>query len=643
MSFVRQLWLAIALITATIFAGSFLVSMFSASSYLEQQLLRKNLDNANSLALSISQQTKDVVTIELQVAALFDSGHYQSITIRDPQGAVIASRIQDRSDTDVPEWFVRMFPINSLPGHAQISDGWKQFGTVTVISHNRFAYQALWQQSLAMIAWFTVIALISGLLGMLALRGIKRPLAAVVDQAHAITERRFLTIAEPRTPELKSVAHAMNDMVMRVRTMFADEASRLEALQHQLNFDAVTGLVNRDYFTGRIREKLASETEAAAGVLLLLRLDSLAGINMRLGHTETDNLLRNIAGAFEQIVAEMPDHRLAARLNGSDFALFAPNADDAEAISRKLAESMLRLTHADAFGATGLFHIGAIPYSRGDQLGELLTVADLALAVAESKGANTWHAVASKRLPIAAGNNAWRELLTNALADARLKLVFYPVNNSHGQEIHREGMARLQVKPEGDWLTAGDFMPMAARLDLAGTIDLSVVHQALDLLQSQPGDLAINLSSETMSEWNFRNKLTELLRQHSGLCSRLWFEVPEYGAFREYEAFRDLCRMLKQLGCKIGIEHFGQRFNEIQNLSDLGLDYLKVDSSLVRDIAQNHDNQQILKGLCRMAHGIGVLTIAVGVQNASEQSALIELGFDGLTGPYIKPAAAPLY
>lgn len=634
MSLVRQLWLAISLITATIFAGAFMVSMLSASSYLEQELQRKNMDNANSLALSMSQQTKDEVTVELQVAALFDSGHYQSITVYAPDKSVLIQRIQERSDAKVPEWFVRLFPIQSIPGQSQISDGWKQFGTIVLISHNRFAHQALWHQAWSMLMWFTVIGLLSGLIGMLALRTIKRPLEAVVDQAKAISERRFLTIAEPKTPELKSVVRAMNDMVGRVKNMFLDEARRLDSLQQQINFDSVTGLGNRDYFMGRTRELLSSEKSAPTGVLLLLRLTDLGELNTQLGHAETDRLLKEIGNAFKQLTENTPE-RLSARLKGADFALLAPSVENAQTLAQQLSESLTSTTRQKDNVALDLFHIGAVPYSRGAQLGSLLTAADQALAIAENKGANTWHAEVSNHFQIASGNDDWRELLNNALANARLKLVMYPVNNSHGELLHQEGMVRLQAKTGGDWLSAGDFMPMAARLELTGPIDLSVVQHALIQLKSQPAQLAINLASETIADWKFRNDLSTLLRNNHDLCTRLWFEVGEYGAIKQYEAFRDLCSSLKQLGCKVGIEHFGHHLHEVQKLSDLGLDYFKLDASLARNIDQNAGNQKLIKGLCRMAHSIGTIVIAVGVKNQQEQDTLLELGIDGLTGPAI--------
>ena len=83
MSLTKQLWLAIGLVMALAFGGSMLVSVLSARHYLQQQLQVKNIDNATSLALALSQLDKDPVTVELQVAAQFDAGHYRFIRLTD--------------------------------------------------------------------------------------------------------------------------------------------------------------------------------------------------------------------------------------------------------------------------------------------------------------------------------------------------------------------------------------------------------------------------------------------------------------------------------------------------------------------------------------------------------------------------------
>ena len=118
-------------------------------------------------------------------------------------------------------------------------------------------------------------------------------------------------------------------------------------------------------------------------------------------------------------------------------------------------------------------------------------------------------------------------------------------------------------------------------------------------------------------------------------CKRLLFEVPEYGVFRQFDAFRELASTLKGLGCRVGIEYFGQRFAESDKLTGLGLDYIKVHPTYVRGIEQNTGNQEFLKGLCNMAHAIGIEVIALGVESEADLPLLATLGFDGATGPGI--------
>ena len=209
MSLFRQIWLAVIASTVIAFAGSFLASMLTARHYLEQQLAIKNNDNAASLALSISQLDKDPVTIELQVAAIFDSGQYAVVRLTDPDGRTMIEKTNPSLAGNVPDWFVHIFPIVSVPGQAQISNGWNQFATIELVSHSHFAYQELWNGAFKLLGWFTLAGGLMGLLGMQLLGRIKRPLDAVVGQAQAIAERRFVSIAEPDTPELKSVAGAM--------------------------------------------------------------------------------------------------------------------------------------------------------------------------------------------------------------------------------------------------------------------------------------------------------------------------------------------------------------------------------------------------------------------------------------------------
>ncbi len=635
MSLLRQLWLAVISMMLIIFIGSFLVSVLTARVYLEQQLSIKNLDNANALALTLSQlPDKDPTAIELLVSAQFDTGHYQEIRLADPSHLVIVERKHAGDALGAPAWFARVFPIRTTPGIAQVQDGWRQLGTLTVSSHSRYAYRELWRGALQLLGWLLAAGLFAGVIGTFLLRMIVRPLNQVVGQAQAISERRFTTLSEPRTPELKSVVRAMNQMVARLKQMFAEEAERLDHLQREINHDSVTGLPNRDAFMNLLQATLASEDAAPLGVLLFVRMADLGEINRQAGHGKADLLLQQVDTLLNAHCAQHTGH-IAARLNGTDFALLAPDAIAIADMAEKIVALLSQQLASDWPTVKDHFHVGAVRYHRSDDIVALLATADQALATAESKGPNGWHAADEGEEPLAHSADAWRNLLTTAITEKRLKLALFPVRTTSGQSLHQESMVRLQTTLDGPWLVAGDFIPMAARLKLSSTLDFEVIRLALDTLQSVPGDLAVHLSTDTIADWGFHNRLSSLLNQHPDLCARLWIEVSEYGAFRQLEAFRDLARTLKAMRCRVGIEHAGHRLSDLAQLADLGLDYLKVDSSLVRAIDQHTGNQELLKGLCKMARTFGITVIAEGVQTEGELALLPQLGFDAATGPAV--------
>ncbi len=636
MSLVKQLWIAIALVMAAAFGVSLVVSVLSARHYLEQQLQLKNIDNATALALSLTQLDKDPVTVELQVAAQFDVGHYRFIRITSPTGQTLVEKVYEGRPEGAPGWFTRLIPIHTEPGRALIQEGWKQFGILTLASHDQYAYKSLWDGTLTLLLWFVLGSLATGVLGRLALRVITRPLSDVVAQAESIVQRRFLTIAEPHTRELRAVTHAMNDMVGRLKAMFDEEAERLEALRQKINHDSVTGLSSREHLMANLRTLLSSEAFGSVGSLVMVRLTQLHDINARLGHQRADALLQQLGQVLYDSGNGQLGHR-AGRMKGDEFAIICPSFDSPAAAAQDIHTRLMQdwLPHWEA-DLPDLFHVAAVRYHRHQSLGDLFTRADQALAQAQAKGPNNWHAVEDGSSKLNMPAEQWRALLNEAVAGQGLSLHFYPVLSATKRTpLHQEALVRLRRDAPGELLGAGDFMPMASTLGLSAAVDLAVVQLALAHLQSNSGEVALNLAAESITDFGFRNALRALLQGQPTLCSRLLFEVPEYGVFHHFDAFRDLARLLKAQGCRVGIENFDRRFAQSGQLTDLGLDYIKVHPSYAHDITHNEGHQELLRGLCTMAHVLGIAVIALGVEQAEDVAILSRLGFDGVTGPGI--------
>lgn len=640
MSMYRQLWLAIVVSTLLALSGSLLAFLLSAQGYLESQLTIKNTDNATALALSLSQGNPDAVMADLVVASLFDSGHYELIRIADPVGKLIAERVAPADALGAPRWFARMLPLHAQPGVAQITSGWKQFGTVTLVSHSRFAYAALWKSAYELVFALTVAGLVGGYLGSMVLRRLRGPLDAVIEQAKAITQRRFVTIEEPEVPELKQLATAMNATVGRLKSMFDDEAARLEAVRKEANFDSLTGLANRAYFMARLRETTAEE-DSVGGAVFIARVANLDTVNQSLGRNTTDKLLQAFGKAMTSAASQHVD-TLAARLNGADFALLVPGLTEPHELAQRLLHALVQ-NAAVFLPNQPTTWVGGVYFPSGSPTNAILAQADSALAGVQTDGRNGARIVDMRDMQDAGGAmptsaDEWTRQIARALDQNWVMLASFPVVSLDGRLLHQECPLRLKFDEKGDWLPAGRFLPVAERLGLTASLDLAAVHLGLQQLQSQPQlpGLAINLSASSLEDPAFQPTLLALLDAKREQAAKLWLEVSESGALTHLPALRALCVALAARGCRTGIEHFGHQFSQIGLLHNLGLDYIKVDSSFVCGVDANAGNAAFLRGLRRIAHNIGLQVLAEGVNTTLELGALNDLGFDGATGPGVR-------
>ncbi len=636
MSLIKQLWLAILFILILASGGSFLLSTMFGKHYLQQQLQMKNIDNATSLALSMSQMEKDPITLDLLLSAQFDSGHYRYIGLYDPLGKVISERINEHSHTKAPDWFVQLVPMTVETGIAEVQDGWTRYGTLKLESDSSFVYDRLWDATVSIAIWALLIGLISCYAGRHMLQKILRPLKDVVNQAQAIGEHRFVTIEEPKTQEFKALVNAMNSLSNHIRKTVSEESARLEQLRFQINFDHISGLMNHDYFVSSIDSSISHEEYFNQGVLVVCRLTNLAAIDQNLGYQETNVFLKRIGSVLENECANKIA-LIAGRLTGTDFAIFSNTQADAYILGNQIKALLEKIASIQSLQAN--FVTVSIPVNKSDKALDLITLTDSVLDEISSNSDNILHVINQQDVEthVDISRLEWLRLLTSALDNKRLKLEHYPVITPLGALLHNESPVRLQLDND-KWVCAGEFIAWANQLQLMNRVDELVLETALNLLAQGAEPIGLNFSASAICDKTFIKKATALIKQFPTLGNKLYFDIPEQAAFDHFPEFRDFCKQFKTLGCNVGIEHVGSRISRLGELHDVGLDYIKVDVSVIRGIDTNEANKTLLRGLCIIAHSIGVIAIAEGVQTASEAEALKLIGVDGMTGPGIKLA-----
>ncbi len=638
MSLIRQIWLLLAATLLMAFVGSFGVWIAASRGYLETQLRLKNADNAQSLALSLSQQKGDRALMDLALAAQFDTGFYQQILLKDPAGQVVLKHESNPRAVvgHAPAWFMSMVPITSAPGVAQVTDGWRALGSVEVVSHAGFAYDQLWQGSLKTAMWLAALGALAALVSSAGVRRIRKPLEATVGQAQALMERRFITVQEPRVPELARLSQAMNMVVSRLKFLFEEQAEQVEQLRQQAHCDALTGLSHRSHFMGQLQSALSSEDGSATGVVYLVRVMDLGGVNRSMGHRQTDALLQHLARLMLDVTQGIPGVALG-RLNGGDFAICLHEGTVPLPQPEYLADSLKRMFAEQAINGQAV--VGVTHWARGMALAQVLAAADSALARAESRGN---FAVETTQLGTAQatvlGQDEWRQRLTAALAENRTQLVRFPVIDRAGRLVHHECPMRLQLEKGGAYEAAAHWLPMAMRCGLMSQIDEQAVVMALEQIAKDHVPRGVNLAPASLNDSGFVPRLRAHLLAAPDAAKHLWLEVAESAALDRFELVRELCEQLRPLGVRVGLEHAGERLARIEFLFEAGLDYVKLDASVIQGVAQDGASRAFVTGTVNMLRSLGLQVYAEGVADAEDLAVLWPCGVDGVTGPAVKLA-----
>ena len=641
MSLFKQLLIAICLFLVVAFTGSFMVSLESSRTQYVNQLRSHAQDAATALALSLTPNIDDPAMVELMVSSIFDSGYYASIRVVNlADDSVMVERAAEPDGNGVPAWFVKMINLAPAGGDAIVSRGWEQAARVDVVSHPMFAVAKLWQAALGSLGWLLLCGAVSAALGALLLRRQLKPLDYMVEQSHAIARREFLSLPDlPRTPELRRVVQAMNQMVEKLKALFHEQTVRSERLRIESYQDSLTGLANRRYFEMQLHTRVSNLEEASAGYLVLLRINDLAGLNQRLGGQRTDQLLQAVSQQLVRTCARHPETlNLITRSRGGEFSILAPGMvrEEAQQLAQALDANLRSLAQTGATDLLPVAHLGLAPYTPGDDPQALLKLADEALAQAEGAGECSWVCLEHRALAtVENDHHAWHTLLDNALAQGRFQLYFQPVVSSLDttQVLHHKVLSRL-IDEQGHAVAAGRFLPWLERFGWSARLDRLMLELVLEHLRKHDATLALNLSAASLNDPQALEALFERLAQYPSLGPRLTLEIGEE-QIPEQSVLEQLTRRLRSLGYSLSLQRFGGRFSMIGNLAHLGLGYLKIDGSYIRAIDQESHKRLFIEAIQRAAHSIDLPLIAERVETQGELQVIREMGIAGVQGQLV--------
>jgi diguanylate cyclase (GGDEF)-like protein/PAS domain S-box-containing protein len=419
-------------------------------------------------------------------------------------------------------------------------------------------------------------------------------------------------------------------------------------MSYQATHDALTGLINRAEFERRLSTTLeSSRSDGSHCVVAYLDLDRFKIVNDTSGHLAGDNLLREIGGLLRH---QVRDSDTVARMGGDEFAMLLAGCPLDKA--RQIADEICAAVTGHRFNwqdqsfdigvSVGLVEVG--PESMSAET--VLSAADSACYIAKQEGRGGHHVYSARDELIARekGEIQWLQRLQQALTDEGFELHVQPIVSADGQAVRGPAAeVLLRLKNEsGDAFTPDQFLGPAARYQLMSSIDRWVVsHAATRIAGGVPRlpnerSCSVNLSGHALLDDSFLDFLIDVL-DHTGVePNRICFEISEAAIMANIDQARRFISVLHGVGCQVAMDDFGSGIGSFVKLKTLSIDYVKIDSTYIRELAEDEVNQEMVTALVRLSKQLDFGVIAEQVEDGNTLDLLRRLGVDFVQGYVIE-------
>ncbi len=414
---------------------------------------------------------------------------------------------------------------------------------------------------------------------------------------------------------------------------------------HEASHDSLTHLLNRRTFDNHLSGFLASHPDDVRGAVLLLDLDGFKEINDRLGHQTGDMVLVGIA---EQLIRSAPEAAVVARLGGDEFAVLIPDVGSEASTMATVEQLRTELTRpivVDGFPLSVGVSIGlAFVPTHGRTPEDLLGAADVAMYRAKRyrTGVESYKALGSRP---ERGRLGLLGELSHAIGADQLKVHYQPLTRFRdGTPNAMEALLRWQHPTLGQ-VPPGDFITLAEHTDLIVPLTQFVLTQATAdarVVDRFDMRLSINVSARNLQDRRFPSSVLKAIDEAGLNPARLELEITESAIASEPERSLFAISAVREAGVRVAIDDFGTGYSSFSMLRDFTVDRLKIDASFVDGIAHSQRQQHLVKAIVTLAKGLGIETVAEGVETEESWIALADLGCDVAQGYLIcRPVSLP--
>ena len=438
------------------------------------------------------------------------------------------------------------------------------------------------------------------------------------------------------------------DFMQTVSNILAVAIERRHAemrLAQLAQFDALTGLPNRQLFNDRLAQTVAQAARSGRPMaVLFIDLDRFKQVNDTLGHATGDRLLQCCA---ERLMECVRGGDTVGRLGGDEFAAILNDLTrpgDAAVVAQKIIDALALPFQLGSHEAYVSASVGITRFPEdGADPGALITNADAAMYRAKEQGRNNYQYYTREMNERALERMQLEVLLRRALERKEWVLHYQPkVSLATGAISGAEALLRWR-HPEKGLLAPADFISLledTGMIAAAGQWVINEVCRQIAAWESQGlivPPVAVNLSGRQFQQKDLEGAVGRVLAAHRVHPSLLQFELTESLLMHDPEGAARTLQGLKRAGVRLSVDGFGTGYSSLSYLKRFPLDALNIDRAFVRDISTDPDDARIARAIIGLAHSLELAVVAEGVETEAQLNFLAAHACDEIQGHCFSP------
>ena len=413
-----------------------------------------------------------------------------------------------------------------------------------------------------------------------------------------------------------------------------------ELVEQTVHRDPATGLYHRRHFIDLLTKRLQSNPRGGVRVLAYFRPDNFGEVKDDIGPFASEDILVQLAEVVRRLTQA---NDLSGRFSGVVFTVLLERGTlrDVETWAENaittIGEHLFEIGQKTVSVTCSL---GLCEVSNGvEGLETVLIDAEKANNRGRRSGGNqvVLAELSDESARIRRYDLVWVEKIKSALLNDRLRLKHLPIVSLHGKQGTRFDTVLRMLDEDGEEVPATDFMPVAGRHELLRPLDRWVIGASITFSREQkPDQLFVKLSSNSVVDKSLLGWLKREVEGSDVNTSSICFQVTAEDITRNLNQAKILVAGLSSLGFSFAVEHCGVGRDPLKILSNIPMQYLKIDGSLMQGISNNLSNQDIVQRFIDEARQKGIATIAERVEDANTMAILFQLGVSYMQGYYVQ-------